>query len=337
MTDFNIKSITDEEIAEAESSYKKWLEENPNNFSFWFPKVSEAIPEGKFDVSIPKSMIIPVPYEIVKCIFMENETDEETIMSWIRQEKISERIKEFADGDSILFMKNGCFSDKFDFDNACRLTRFDDDTIFSHFLRINQDSMMCGFNGAGGNTELIIRKYIPESPKSSYIYHGIPMRPEVRVFYDFTKQILHYDVFYWDRLYCLDKIYDKEDKKTFKKVNRKLEDEYKRLFEQHKTQIMLALREVNDLEGVWSVDFILEEDKVWLIDMAIGSQSAYYEQNYIDKFGSKVSEYSYCKHHGQLANQGITFCNAGGDPTDCENCKIKEIVNSVNISSWAST
>jgi hypothetical protein len=36
-----------------------------------------------------------------------------------------------------------------------------------------------------------------------------------------------------------------------------------------------------ELDGVWSIDFILEEDKAIMIDMAIGQDSAYYKEEYL--------------------------------------------------------
>lgn len=41
--------------------------------------------------------------------------------------------------------------------------------------------------------------------------------------------------------------------------------------------IIETLENVEGLRGIWSVDFILEEDKAWLIDMALASRSAYWD------------------------------------------------------------
>ena len=50
--------------------------------------------------------------------------------------------------------------------------------------------------------------------------------------------------------------------------------EYERLSEKHYDAISEALGKVSGLSRIWSVDFILEEDCAWLIDMAIGPESA---------------------------------------------------------------
>ena len=33
-----------------------------------------------------------------------------------------------------------------------------------------------------------------------------------------------------------------------------------------------------ELKGIWSIDFMFDGEKFWLIDAAIGSQSAYFER-----------------------------------------------------------
>ena len=52
----------------------------------------------------------------------------------------------------------------------------------------------------------------------------------------------------------------------------------------HITEIAEALAKVDKLCDIWSVDFILEEDRVWLIDMAIGCRSAYYDANAVEDY-----------------------------------------------------
>ena len=32
----------------------------------------------------------------------------------------------------------------------------------------------------------------------------------------------------------------------------------------------------------------------------------------------------FCKHQGWLANQGITLCNAGHDPSKCKECEYRK-------------
>lgn len=37
-----------------------------------------------------------------------------------------------------------------------------------------------------------------------------------------------------------------------------------------------------DLEGIWSVDILEDENDLWLIDMTIGYRSAYWDPNKVD-------------------------------------------------------
>jgi hypothetical protein len=89
-------------------------------------------------------------------------------------------------------------------------------------------------------------------------------------------------VFYWDWEYCRDIICERneEDGKVFDANYKQIFSEYERLSEKHNDAITEALGKVEGLNKIWSVDFILEEDCVWLIDMAIGPESAYWKEEF---------------------------------------------------------
>lgn len=42
-------------------------------------------------------------------------------------------------------------------------------------------------------------------------------------------------------------------------------------------QVQENIKDV-ELEGIWSIDFMFDGEKFWLIDAAIGRQSAYFEK-----------------------------------------------------------
>ena len=255
-------------------SFFKWLKDNPNNFSVWFPIITKLENQG---ISIPQSVVILLSIEETKAFFFdEGEKDEKRITDLVSQ-RIMPIIKEhFPEGD--LFIKNGCFSNKFYFDKCCHVRYpFSEDDIQKHLCQIQYDSLCFDTCGA---MEIVIREYIKaENSSVGVIYDGMPLRPEIRIFYDFDNHRLYYDVNYWDWNYCHEAIAGRSEED---KIN--YENEYPHMMkkfisrrEKYLPLIEKSLATVTGLKGQWSVDFMLDEDKCWLIDMAIASQSAYYD------------------------------------------------------------
>ena len=168
---------TDMNKEEAHRNYLNWLHYNPNNFSFWFPCVKNLAPLG---VYIPKSLVITVPDQLLNCFFFENEKDEKNIETWIKKAVLPKVKETFPTGK--LFIKNGCFSNKFAFNKNCLVNIPDTETLSKQFSRIQYDSLCFD---TGGNAELVIREWIQPEVDLGTIYNGMPLRPELRVFYDF--------------------------------------------------------------------------------------------------------------------------------------------------------
>lgn len=145
----------------------------------------------------------------------------------------------------------------------------------------------------GGDLELVLREYIEPRPDTPTIYNGMPLRPELRVFFDFDNRKILYAVNYWDWDYCHDRICSgwngerTPDADVYEWNYLRLAEETERLKNKHLSTIWSALSQVTTLtmpdgrRNIWSVDFMLEEDKVWLIDMAQGWRSAYWNPDLI--------------------------------------------------------
>ena len=73
MQDIYFKQPTPEEQQRMHEEFMSFLRTNPNNFSYWFPHI-EKIADND-EISVPKSIIIPVPEELYKAFFQENITD----------------------------------------------------------------------------------------------------------------------------------------------------------------------------------------------------------------------------------------------------------------------
>ena len=182
-------------------------------------------------------------------------------------------------------IKNGCFSNKFNFEN-CMVTI---DNIAEKLWNLNYDSQVYD---TGGVTELVVREMIPyDMCNTPTIYNGMPLREELRVFYNMDTEEIEYMEDYWNYDYCIDNIYNVTDKIIFnwfhnesgnrKTIHKEKLEELKQLVKDN----IHTLKFDDGLRGVWSIDFMCVDDikeyqGLWLIDMARGFRSAYWN---IDK------------------------------------------------------
>ena len=253
------------------------MEKNPNNFSQWFPKLEEGKSAiEKAGLKLPKSWWFDVP-EIVQRSWYAYD-------SGMKYEEFSKYITDFVnsisfvfDECSFVFNKNGTFSDKFNFNNCIS----DRDSIKGHLMNINYNSLCLS---AGGNDEVVLREIIWSNPQTTpTIYHGLPFRPEFRVFYDFDVNRVLYIHNYWDSDYCYESI---SRNATDKIVWDAYHDYVDKMYEKHKQEVVnkvdLAMLGVH-MTGRWSIDILRDEGGMfWLIDMAQAEKSAYWDEGRID-------------------------------------------------------
>lgn len=266
------------------SDYYNDLAADKNNMSFWLPKIQGKRQFETFNV--PKTAIVPVPEEIMELFFMEKQGMTQTemmlkIMEWVRDEFVPKAEAEIGGG--IWFVKNGGFSNKFDFRN-CKNVSSNLLRLTANIIDINYASFMFD---TGGNTELVARQYIyADSDSIPCIYEGMPLRNETRIFYDFDSHKVLYGVNYWDWDYCHDGICrNKSDKIVYEDYYPTLEKMYQERKEDMLNIARFGLADVAGLSGIWSVDFMEQfpGGPVWLIDMALGHQSAYWNPALVTK------------------------------------------------------
>lgn len=261
-----------------ESIWEKWLRTNPNNFSYWFPHVASLDGKG---ISVPHSEVVPVPTDVLNAFFMEKEDDAEKVNKWVTEAVAPVISEKFPAGK--LFIKNGCFSGKIRFSESCLIEDPSDIvTLTKHISNIQYDSLCLD---TCGNLEMVLREYIEPEPDTPTIYHGMPLRPEVRIFYNFDSHRYLYAANYWDWKECHDGICrHKEDGEVYENIYPSLREKLARRLIKHLPSILRALDSVdtlkmpNNIYNIWSVDFILEEDRAWLIDMAVAWHSAYWNK-----------------------------------------------------------
>lgn len=256
------------------TSFYNDLSQNPNLLSHWFPAVKDC------GMRVPRTEIIPVPEHVAEAFFMERQDkDFEIIYRWVK-EMVMPIAKQFPyyGNTPFLFMKNGSFSDKFNARNC--YVRRDAPELTMKLMDMNYDAIMVDAYGIYGITELILREYIPYTKgKVPCIYNGLPLRPEFRVFYDFDEHRTLYSVNYWDWDYCHDAISQiATDQIIYEKMYPVLSKQYDVWRDAVEKEVEKSMKTVTGLSGRWSVDILLDEtDTLWLIDMAVARQSAYWD------------------------------------------------------------
>lgn len=244
-----------------------WMEDrfNPNKLSFWFPLVMDC------GIRVPTTFIIPVPESVCRSFIHEREGDGERIRAFVEKQVMP--VVNAIPG--LPFIKNGCFSDKFQFQLCCPPSK-DLDTIVRSISGIMYDSLC--FDTAG-YTEIVIRERIPSPETMPTIYGGMPLNTEFRIFYNFTEHRLLYAANYWDWDECHDAMCRHEpDKKAYEARYPELLKEYKENVQMVCERCSKALENIGGMAGIWSVDILMDGNgELWLIDMAVGRMSVYYD------------------------------------------------------------
>lgn len=268
------KSITN--IEPPTTSFVDYYKSNPNNISYWYPRIKNC------GIPTPETLIFEVPDEVARAYFMDKPNEcMNTILKFVEDVLIPGIPNTMWD----LFIKNGSFSNKYDFSTChCRRHKFE---IARNIIEQNYMAEMVG---AGGLSEIAVREFIGSyryvHENIPCIYNGMPLRPEFRVFYDFDSKSVLYSVNYWDYDYCHEEICkNKTDQIIFDNCRKQLES----FFETHKNKVEQLINESSinsaDLTGQWSIDIMYdaENDKYWLIDMAVAQASAYWNPTCLQK------------------------------------------------------
>lgn len=265
-------------------SYKE-DREYPENFSNWYPHIKSF---GKFaHTDIISNQIFT--FEEVQAM---QETDNLSEVDWGKLNDILKPTLDKMQNNTLYNIKNGCFSNKFDFETCI----CDKHNLAEQLWKINYQS--CMFS-TGGETELVVRKYIPSYPNENLlIYNGMPLRVEVRVFYNMDTEQIEYMEDYWNYDYCSKNIRNLNDRIIFDIFHNKFDQSGNELLKytcNHEEEFNRVSKIVQDnistlkfdgeLKGIWSIDFMYQDelDKIYLIDMARGFRSAYWNPDKLCK------------------------------------------------------
>ena len=239
------------------------LRSNPNAMSYWLPKF-----EGK-GFNIPETVIIPLTVDWLDWLFSDNYKPEKIkeFTEWINK-KLDET---GFDTDRELFVKTGNFSNKFVFKFPHLKNT---ENIGEQFLNVFYGGMCVGCEEC---PEICIREFIHTTYERKSIYYGMKLNTEFRVFYDFDRKEIAGIFNYWDRKIMQENLYDKEELKNFNACIDDIESDFEYLKPILAEMTAKNMKSV-ELTGIWSIDFMWDGQKFWLIDAAIGSQSYYFDK-----------------------------------------------------------
>ncbi len=255
-----------------EEIYKE-EQENPNAMSKWLPYF---IDKG---FNIPKTIIHEFPEEWFSWLNSDNYSEEKikefnAYMKKLVLESREDFISNALNNGKPLFMKTGSFSDKFRF-SGCKV--LSTEALGEQFLNIFYSAMMVS---CPPTTEVVIREFIDTKSDRKYIYDGMKLNTEYRIFYDFDKKQIVGVFNYWDRKVlseALENPYSMDDYHTFVSEIDNIEKEYEEQRDSLIAQCNQILPNVQ-LKGIWSIDFMFDGDKFWLIDAALGRNSYYFNR-----------------------------------------------------------
>lgn len=246
---------TDEEIFNRTSQEDK---SDPNTFSNWFGRL-------KTHFKTPRSVITSLTFDEMMLLKPdEKSTDQEAI------QQFNTRLNQLVQDAGLhypIFMKNGVFSNKFDFEESCLINTPDE--FFDKLYNIIYGGCMVG---ARLSNEVVLRELVTV-PQDVKIYNAMPLNIEFRAFVNFDTQEIVEILDYWH-----DSIVSRlppEQVELFKQHKENMAPKFEQFKTVLQTELENALRNKEfDLNGSWSVDFLLDvNNELWLIDMAFTGQS----------------------------------------------------------------
>ena len=265
------------------------LNRNVNSIGYWFPSLKSAVEKQSF-FKVPDTKIRKLPLTMLQMTRLQYES-----LTPVTRRIINEYCKKVFElgEDKQYFVKNGVYSNKFDFRN-CRVVGKEEVDTLGEYLLFNHNlavSMAGPLNkpsiyGPATTNEWCVREFIDTNDTQDefykirtgilvpdkaydYIYHGLELRNELRAFVDFDTKEIFGICQYWDPDTMKHRFnnYSDSDMPTTKHdaiVFGVYEDILTQRFNNTKDLIKEKLQDVvnnMDLHGQWSID-IMEKKSV---------------------------------------------------------------------------
>lgn len=279
---------------------------NQNSIGHWLPPIVEAVKKQDY-FKVPKTTVIKVPLPLLQMTRLEYETL--TPMTIKIANEYCHKVFDLDDSKEY-FIRTGTHSSKYDFRNAHvkgkkEVQEIGEYLLFIHFQGLSYAHMTNAHPtyGMATTNEWVVREYIQDKEKNPTIYHGLPLRTEMRAFVDFDEKKVIGIAPYWDPDTMKKRFATLEDRNEPDMIHdytiyRMHEDILMRRFDKYKDAVEKHLQKMLDegvqLHGQWSVDIMLngedghEDSEVYIIDMALAQYSALKE--YMTEPLKKVKE-----------------------------------------------
>lgn len=256
---------------------------NRNSMGYWLPRIIRPVLDHGF-FRIPQTTILKVPMPLLQLTRLEY-----GLLNRVTLDIVDKFCYEAfrLDPDKEYFIKTGTFSSKYDFRNAHVRGAKEVRELGEYLLFIqNQASMMAGplsqpsVYGVSTTNEFVVREFIPTGDVPC-IYHGLPLRPEYRLFVDFNRKSVIGMSPYWEPNLMKSRFGKETDPDnvhdyiTFRMQEQSLESAYTENIGRVEAAVSEFIREV-DLQGQWSLDIMQQGKDFWIIDMALAQNSALY-------------------------------------------------------------
>lgn len=259
---------------------------NPNSIGNWFPKLVDAVKLQEF-FKLPETTIVKVPLPLLQLTRTSysglTSTTVQILDRYCMEAFELDETKEY-------FLKTGTYSSKFDFRNAHihepkEVREIGEYLLFIHFQALQMASPLSSLSiyGVSTTNEWCVREYIKPAEQLPTIYHGLPLRNEMRAFIDFdTENPVMGIVPYWHPEVMMKKfgkdadagdLDGKHDYITYCAGKDKIMQQFEssRAFVQKQLE---KLAKEMDMHGQWSMDIMQNGDDFFIIDMALAKDSA---------------------------------------------------------------
>lgn len=268
----NIETLLSRMLSVSDITEELYLRfcENKNSMYNWINEVEYAIENTDTELISPETKVWRLPIELAQ--FIRIEYQDVLVKDKNLFNKIVFNMFGLED-EKTYFIKTGVFSSKFQYANAkCSEPR----EMGEYFQVINNFAMNVG---AGNTVDLVVREYIEDIEGNPTIYNGMPLRTEFRAFVDCDKNEIIGVVPYWNPLVMKRALSAglsdsmEKDYQTYLEHEHKLMDEYNKYLPRVRSAINQMLPELK-LEGQYSVDVMKNGNDLYVIDLALMSESA---------------------------------------------------------------
>lgn len=280
---------------------------SPASMAYWLPYLHTSIKDHNLNFSIPRTKILRMDNSLAQYTRLDymagragHEGKEANDISVEAFDKIIYKafvLDKETPQFGTYFIKTGSFSNKFEFRN-CACT--EPEEIGQYFHLICNQAMIVG---AGNDIDLVVRDYIPAAPQTPKIYHGMPLRCEMRAFIDLETKKLLGIVPYWHENVMKTALalahqtpevvnIDRKDLGTYMNRAPWLKQEFNQRRDTVAGEVTHLIKSLKDtrvtdikgnesrMHGAWSIDILvgntpgLDDGQLWLIDAAPMNTSA---------------------------------------------------------------